>query len=81
MQSKGKYPDDFVGLIGKQFADEYSREDVLKHKNKLQDEGFASKTVDTRMVAVVTFFNRWLKIKLRLEAKDWPETDDNDPEP
>jgi hypothetical protein len=33
------------------------------------------------MVAVVTFFNRWLKIKLRLEAKDWPETDDNDPEP
>ena len=52
-----------------------------KYKNKLQDEGFASKTVDTRMVAVVTFFNRWLKIKLRLEAKDWPETDDNDPEP
>jgi hypothetical protein len=25
--------------------------------------------------------NRWLKIKLGLDAKDWPETHDNDPEP
>ena len=74
--------DDFVGLIGKTVClTNYSREDVLKYKNKLQDEGAGGKTIDTRMVAVVTFFNRWLKIKLRLEAKDWPETDDNDPEP
>ena len=36
---------------------------------------------DTRMMAVVTFFNRWLKIKLGLDAKDWPETRDNDLEP
>ncbi len=61
------------GLIGKEFADEYRREDVLKYKNKLQDKGFEPKTIDTRM----TFFNRWLK----LDAKDWPETHDNDPEP
>jgi integrase len=40
-----------------------------------------TKTIDTRMMAVVTFFNRWLKIKLGLDAKDWPETHDNDPEP
>lgn len=33
------------------------------------------------MMAVVTFFNRWLRVKLRLDAKDWPETHDNDPEP
>jgi integrase len=81
VQSKRKYLGDFVGLIGKEFGDEYRREDVLKYKNKLQDEGFAPKTIDTRMMAVVTFFNRWLKIKLGLDAKDWPETHDNDPEP
>jgi integrase len=81
VQSKRKYLGDFVRLIGKKFADEYRREDVLKYKNKLQDEGFEPKTIDTRMMAVVTFFNRWLKIKLRLDAKDWPETHDNDPEP
>ena len=81
VQSKHKYLDDFVRLIGKKFADEYRREDVLKYKNKLQDEGFEPKTIDTRMMAVVTFFNRWLKIKLRLDARDWPETHDNDPEP
>ena len=37
VQSKRKYLGDFVGLIGKKFADEYRREDVLKYKNKLQD--------------------------------------------
>ena len=81
VQSKRKYLDDFVRLIGKKFADEYRREDVLKYKNKLQDEGFEPKTIDTRMMAVVTYFNRWLKIKLGLDAKDWPETHENDPEP
>jgi len=81
VQSKRKYLGDFVRLIGKKFADEYRREDVLKYKNKLQDDGFEPKTIDTRMMAVVTFFNRWLKVKLRLDAKDWPETHDNNPEP
>ena len=81
VQSKRKYLGDFIGLIGKEFADEYRREDVLKYKNKLQDKGFEPKTIDTRMMAVVTFFNRWRKIKLGLDAKDWPETHDNDPEP
>ena len=81
VQSKRKYLGDFIGLIGKGFADEYRREDVLKYKNKLQDEGFAPKTIDTRMMALVTFFNRWLKIKLGLDAKNWPETHDSDPEP
>ena len=57
VQSKRKYLGDFVGLIGKKFADEYRREDVLKYKNKLQDKGFEPKTIDTRMMAVVTFFN------------------------
>ena len=81
VQSKRKYLSDFIRLIGKKFADEYRREDVLKYKNELQDDGFEPKTIDTRMMAVVTFFNRWLKIKLGLDAKDWPETHDNDPEP
>jgi hypothetical protein len=81
VQSKRKCLGDFAGLIGKKFADEYRREDVLKYKNKLRDKGFEPKTIDTRMMAIVTFFNRWLKIKLGRDAKDWPETHDNDPEP
>ena len=52
VQSKRKYLGDFVGLIGKKFADEYRREDVLKYKNKLQDKGFEPKTIDTRMMAI-----------------------------
>ena len=40
VQSKRKYLGDFVRPIGKKFADEYRREDVLKYKNKLQDDGF-----------------------------------------
>jgi integrase/recombinase XerD len=39
VQSKRKYLSDFVRLTGKKFAEEYQREDVLKYKNKLQDEG------------------------------------------
>jgi len=54
VQSKRKYLSDFVRLTGKTFVDEYRREDVLKYKNKLQDEGFEPKTIDTRMMAVVT---------------------------
>jgi integrase/recombinase XerD len=57
VQSKRKYLGDFVGLIEKEFTDEYRREDVRKYKNKLQDKGFEPKTIDTRMMAVVTFFN------------------------
>jgi len=62
VQSKRKYLGDFVRLIGKRFADEYRREDVLKYKSKLQDDGFEPKTIDTRMMAVVTFFNRWMTL-------------------
>ena len=46
VQSKRKYLGDFVGLIGKKFADEYRREDVLKYKNNLQDDGFEPKRFD-----------------------------------
>ena len=46
VQSKRKYLGDFVGLIGKKFADEYRREDVLKYKNNLQDNGFEPKTIE-----------------------------------
>ena len=46
VQAKSKYLGDFVGLIGKKFADEYRREDVLKYKNNLQDNGFEPKTIE-----------------------------------
>lgn len=73
VQSKRKFLGDFVELIGKKFADQYCREDVLKYESKLQDKGFEPKTIETRMMAVVRFFNRWFRIKVGLEAKDWPE--------
>jgi hypothetical protein len=32
-------------------------------------------------MAVVTFFNRWLRVKLGMEKSDWPEYSENGPEP
>jgi integrase len=42
---------------------------------------YEPKSVDTMMMCVVTFFNRWLKIRLGIEKSDWPEYSENDPEP
>ena len=42
---------------------------------------YTPKSVDTMMMCVVTFFNRWLKVNLGMEASDWPHYSDNDPEP
>jgi integrase len=54
--------------------------DVLTFRNKLMSE-YDPKSVNTMMMCVVTFFNRHLKIKLGMEASDWPEYNENDPEP
>jgi hypothetical protein len=69
----------YVKLAGKGWR--YAR--AAYHPNgkiKLMQE-YEPKSVDTMMMCVVTFFNRWLKIKLGMEESDWPEYNENDPEP
>jgi len=80
VQSKRRFLLDFLGTIPKKFVHEFGRNDVLTFRNKQMSQ-FDPKGVETQMMCVVTFFNRWLKIKLGIETSDWPEYDDNDPEP
>ena len=37
--------------------------------------------VGKQMMAVVTFFNQWLRLKLNIQKSDWPEYEQNPPEP
>jgi hypothetical protein len=62
INDKRRFLTDFLALIPKTYADEFNRDDVLKFRNELMKE-YQPKSVDTQMMAVVTFFNRWLKIK------------------
>jgi integrase len=80
INDKRRFLTDFLALISKTYADQFNRDDVLKFRNHLMKE-YEPKSVDTQMMAVVTFFNRWLKIKLGMEASDWPEYRESDPEP
>jgi integrase/recombinase XerD len=80
VQSKRRFLSTFLSIVPKKFADEFRRDDVLTFRNKLMQE-YEPKSVDTMMMCVVTFFNRWLKIKLGVEKSDWPLHDVNDPEP
>ncbi|MHB8485213.1 MAG: tyrosine-type recombinase/integrase [Candidatus Acidiferrales bacterium] len=80
VQSKRRFLTTFLSIVPKKFADEFCRDDVLTFRNKLLQE-YDPKSVDTMMMCVVTFFSRWLKIKLGVEKSDWPSYDVNDPEP
>lgn len=80
VQSKQRFLTTFLSIVPKKFADEFRRDDVLTFRNKLMQK-YEPKSVDTMMMCVVTFFNRWLKIKLGIEKSDWPEYSQNDPEP
>jgi integrase len=71
----------FAALIGKEHADEYRREDVLIFRNSLVAQKCEPKYVETQMMTVVTFFNRWLRIHLGMEKGDWPVYKANPPEP
>jgi integrase len=80
IQSKRKFLSDFLRIIPKKFVDEFDRNDLLTFRNKLMPK-YDPKSVENQMMSIVTFFNRWLKIKLGMEKSDWPEYDENDPEP
>ncbi len=71
----------FANLIGKEYADEYKREDVIKFRNDLLDDGYARKYIDTQMDFVLTFFRHWLKMPIQMERGDRLEYVANPPEP
>jgi hypothetical protein len=60
----------FANLIGKEYADEYEREDVIKFRNALLDEGYERKYIDTQMDFVLTFFRHWLKLPILIAGSD-----------
>jgi hypothetical protein len=71
----------FANLIGKEYADEYKREDVIKFRNDLLDEGYTRKYIDTQMDFVLTLFRHWLKMPIQMERGDRLEYVANPPEP
>jgi integrase len=81
VQSKRRFLTRLLSIVPKKrFMDKFERNDVLKFRNVLMEK-YTPKSVDTMMMCVVTFFKRWLKVNLGMEASDWPHYSDNDPEP
>ena len=71
----------FANLIGKEYADEYNRDDVIKFRNDLLDKGYERKYIDTQMDFVLTFFRHWIKLPIQMERGDRLEYAANPPEP
>jgi integrase len=80
IQSKRRFLTSFIKIVPKKFTDQFDRNDVLTFRNKLMSK-YEPKSLETMMMCVVTFFNKHLKIKLGMEASDWPQYNENDPEP
>jgi integrase/recombinase XerD len=71
----------FTDLIGKEHADEYNRDDVIKFRNGLLDKGYERKNIDTQMDFVLTFFRHWIKLPIQMERGDRLKYATNPPEP
>ena len=71
----------FAKLIGKEYADQYNRNDVIKFRNHLLNKGYERKYIDTQMNFVLTFFRRWIKLPIQMERGDRLEYAPNPPEP
>lgn len=71
----------FASLIGREYADEYNRGDVIKFRNALLDKGYERKYIETQVDFVLTFFKRWIKLPIQMERGDRLEYAPNPPEP
>src|SRR5665213_177072 len=80
IQSKRRFLTSFIKIVPKKFTDQFDRNDVLTFRNKLMSK-YEPKSLETMLMCVVTFFNKHLKTKLGMEASDWPQYSENDPEP
>ena len=77
---KRRFLTSFLRIVPKKFVDEFSRNDVLTFRNELMVD-YDPEYVGKQMMAVVTFFNQWLRLKLNIQKCDWPEYAQNPPEP
>jgi hypothetical protein len=77
---KRRFLTSFLRIVPKKFVDEFSRNDVLTFRNELMVD-YDPEYVGKQMMAVVTFFNQWLRLKLNIQKCDWPEHEQNPPEP
>ena len=71
----------FADLIEKRFCDEYSREDVVKFRNKLLGNGYSRKYISTQMDFVLTFFRHHVGMPIQMKYGDHLEYATNPPEP
>jgi hypothetical protein len=71
----------FANLVGKEYADQCSRDDVIRFRNHLLNEGYERKYIDTQMDFVLTFFRHWIKLPIQMERGDRLEYATNPPEP
>jgi integrase len=71
----------FASLIGKEYADEYNRDDVIKFRNSLLDKGYERKYIETQVDFVLTFFRRCVKLPIQMERGDRLEYAANPAEP
>lgn len=77
---KRRFLSSFLRIVSKKFVDEFSRNDVLTFRNELMVD-YDPEYVGKQMISVVTFFNQWLRLKLNIQKCDWPEHEQNPPEP
>src|SRR5271156_517715 len=71
----------FANLIGKEYADEYNRDDVIKFRNELLGKGYERKYIETQVDCVLTFFRRRIKLPIQMDRGDRLEYAANPPEP
>jgi integrase len=70
----------FADLIGKRYCDEYTREDVVKFRNKLLGDGYSRKYISTQMDFVLTFFRHHIEMPIQMKDGDHLEYATNPPE-
>jgi hypothetical protein len=61
---KRRFLTSFLRVVPKKFVDEFSRDDVLTFRNELMVD-YDPEYVGKQMMAVVTFFNQWLRLIIR----------------
>ena len=64
---KRRFLTSFLTIVPKKFVDEFSRNDLLAFRNELMTD-YDPEYVAKQMMAVVTFFNQWLRLKLNLKV-------------
>jgi integrase len=70
---------EFIGCIGRTYADELCREDVVKYQRKLRDGGYADRTIHNRCANVYAFLH-WLGLDVKKDFPRLPQFEESIPE-